>query len=147
MRFASDKALAKTTTVHYCLATEAGLRALYDNGVRGLLGLFGNPRKPVTSYGLEEESARRIRAGETVTKEGIAYAAIDMILNGWQKEGIPARLEELMNRDCIRVMIHEQYFYPDYGAYQPDFEEKLELTFSYLYNNGFHSVFFEENFD
>ena len=42
IRFASPAALARTTTVHYCLATEAGLQALEDNHVCGLLGLYGN---------------------------------------------------------------------------------------------------------
>jgi hypothetical protein len=41
-------------------------------------------------------------------------------------------------------MIHEQYFYPDYKRYQPDFEEKLEKTFEKLTDNGYESVFFEE---
>jgi hypothetical protein len=40
-------------------------------------------------------------------------------------------------------MIHEQYFYPDYHAYQPDFADKLESTFAYLCENGFESTFYQ----
>ena len=50
-------------------------------------------------------------------------------LNGWE---------------VIKIMIHEQYFYKDYFAYQPDFEEKLISTFSWLKTNGYESVFFED---
>ena len=49
-----------------------------------------------------------------------------------------------MTRKSIRVMIHEQYFYADYHAYQPDFEEKLEIVLSALVDEGYQSVFFEE---
>ena len=33
-------------------------------------------------------------------------------------------------------MIHEQYFYPNYAAYQPDFEEKLEKVLSEIAGAG-----------
>ena len=49
-----------------------------------------------------------------------------------------------MTRKSLCVMIHEQYFYGDYKAYQPDFEEKLTAVFSYLAENGYQSRFFEE---
>ena len=41
-------------------------------------------------------------------------------------------------------MIHEQYFYPDYKNYQPDFEEKIDAAFGFLTENGYESIFFEE---
>ena len=41
-------------------------------------------------------------------------------------------------------MIHEQYFYPDYPAYQPDFEKKLVNTLKFLLENGYKSAFYEE---
>lgn len=40
-------------------------------------------------------------------------------------------------------MIHEQYFYPNYPGYQPDFEEKLSAVFDMLTSQGYTSVFFE----
>ena len=63
IRFASPKALANTTTIHYCLLTEDGLTAMRDNGVVGLLGLFGDKEKKCTSYGIEESKAEKIRKG------------------------------------------------------------------------------------
>jgi hypothetical protein len=41
-------------------------------------------------------------------------------------------------------MIHEQYFYEDYRRYQPEFEEKLRSTFSFLCDNGYQSSFYED---
>lgn len=144
VRFASPAALAKTTTVHYCLTTPDGLRALKDNGVCGLLGLYGTQASPAVSYSRTSETAARIRSGETVTENGITFAPIDIVLNLYAKEENLRRLDALMHRDKIWIMIHEQYFYADYPAYQPDFEEKLCAVFSSLFAQGYKSAFFEE---
>ena len=142
-RFASSKALANTTTIHYCLLTESGLKAMNDNGVIGLLGLFGTNEKPRTSYDIAKGDAERIRAGEILKIDKISFASIDVILNNFGTEKIIEQLASMSNRDCIRVMIHEQYFYEDYCRYQPDFEKKLQSTFSFLCSNGYQSRFYE----
>jgi len=144
IRFSSPSTLAKTTTIHYCLATEEGLNALADNKVLGLLGLFGDEEKPSTSYGLANNDATRIRNGETVKSGAISFASIDIVLNCYSKQEILARLENLLERNNIRVMIHEQYYYVDYKRHQSDFEEKLTATFSFLNSHGYMSSFFED---
>ncbi len=142
-RFASESALAKTTTIHYCLVTEEGLRALADNQVVGLLGLFGDLKNPSTSYGINEENAIKIRSGKIVKINEIDVASIDIVLNSFSKDSIIMQLDELKEREYIKVMIHEQYFYPDYIAYQPEFEEKLKATFSFLKEHSYESEFLE----
>ena len=143
-RFASPLSLGKTTTVHYCQATTEGLRALKDCGVKGLLGLYISPEKLMTSYQSTQGELELLRKGQTVTSDGISYASIDIVLNSYNKASILEQLSSLNGRELIKVMIHEQYFYPDYKAYQPDFEEKLTATFEYLTENGYKSVFLEE---
>ncbi len=144
IRFASSESLAKTTTIHCCSVTAEGLKALEDHCIRGLLGLFGSSETPRTSYSLDETDAARLRAGDVVKRNNINFASIDIILNLFSKEEILTRLETLQDRNGIRVMIHEQFFYPDYKRYQSDFEEKLEATFLFLYQKGYKSHFFEE---
>jgi hypothetical protein len=144
LRFASDASLAKTTTVHYCKTTEDGVRALYDAGVRGLLGLYGSDEEPTSSYSLDEEHAKQLRRGKIIEIDGISHAAIDLIINKLPMDRIEAALSPLLSRESIRVMIHEQYFYPDYHAYHPDFEAKLALAFSILTEAGYSSRFFEQ---
>ena len=141
VRFASSHTLAKTTTVHYCLATKDGLKALADNNVIGLLGLFEENQ---TSYGICEDEAKKLRAGKIVKLNTISYGAIDIVLNKFSKEDNLIKLQNLMNHNNIKVMIHEQYFYADYGRYQPDFEEKLREVFEFLSKQGYESKFFEE---
>lgn len=142
-RFAPAESLANTTTIHYCLLTAGGRNAMEDNGVVGLLGLFGNNEDPRTSYEIEEGDAARIRAGEILKIGNISFASIDIVLNWFETEEIIKQLASMSKRDCIRVMIHEQNFYEDFCRYQPDFEEKLRSTFSFLCENGYQSSFYE----
>ena len=116
------------------------MKALSDNNVTGLLGLFGSS----SSYGIGEEDAEKLRKGEIIKLGKISYAAIDIVLNNFSKEDILAKIKKLTNRNNINVMIHEQYFYPDYGWYQPDFEEKIASAFSLLTQNVYKSCFLEE---
>jgi len=143
-RFAGKKSLAKTTTLHYCLATEEGVKALKDNSFVGLLGLFGNDETPQTSYSCTDAECKHARDGEIVYRNGMAYAGIDIVLNAFSIENILEQLSSLNGREVIKIMIHEQYFYKDYFAYQPDFEEKLISTFSWLKTNGYESTLFED---
>jgi len=144
LRFSSEKSLAKTTTVHYCLTTKEGLRALADNGVTGLLGLYGKDQNPSVSYCRSEEETEKIVNGETVEENGISYAGLDIVLNCHKKEENLRRLDRVFGRKLIKIMIHEQYFYKDLPYYQEDFEEKIDAAFSALSSNGYKSVFFEE---
>ncbi|MBR2988273.1 MAG: hypothetical protein IKC64_00960 [Clostridia bacterium] len=144
LRFAGEKSLAKTTTIHYCLTTRDGVKAIKDNAVVGLLGLFGTSESPKSSYSLVESVASKIRNGEIVCIDGMSFGAIDLIVNAYsQTDGLNI-IKEKLGKNPLKVMIHEQYFYPTYFAYQPDFEEKLDQIFSILAKNGYESKFFED---
>ncbi len=144
LRFASPDSLAQTTTIHYCLATAEGLHALQDSGVQGLLGLYSSPEAPRSSYQSSPAEDELIRGGDPIWKEGICYGGIDIVLNSYSIDEILQKLHGLDGRDWIKVMIHEQYFYEDYKAYQPEYGEKLRQTFATLQEKGYESIFFEE---
>lgn len=143
-RFAGRASEGRTTTVHCCRTTPAGTRALGDAGVEGLLGLFGTPDAPRTSYALTGSDADTVRSGTPVFRDGIKYFPIDIVLNLFPPDEIARRLDGLAARRHINVMIHEQYFYPDYFAYQPDFKTKLETAFGFFARHGYESRFLEE---
>ena len=144
IRFASKDALGKTTTIHFCTVTDEGIMALRDNGVQGLLGLYGDEEHPRGSYKNTLDECDTLRKGELVLRDGVTYGGIDIVLNRYSKEKIEEQLTELFHRNFIKVMIHEQYFYEDYHWYQKDFEAKLDHTFNLLLKNEFCSIFFEE---
>ena len=142
-RFAGSSSLGNTTTIHYCVATKDGIKALKDNNVKGLLGLFGDDDNPRYSYGINKIHAKKIRDGKIVKVDGVAYSAIDIVLNCFSIQEILEQLNGLVGRKNINVMIHEQYFYEDYIRYQSNFEEKLFETFDFLTNHGYKSSHFE----
>ena len=144
LRFAGSESLAATTTIHCTKITAEGLNALKNLGVKGLLGLYGNSAMPKKSYLTSEADSERIRAGEIVSVDKIAYAGIDVILNCFSCDGNLRQLQNLKDRDVVKIMIHEQYFYEDYAQYQADFRKKLEQAFEFLIEKGFVSCFFEE---
>ena len=145
LRFAGEKSLAKTTTIHFCMLTEEGIRAMKENGVRGLLGLYGTMGAERVSYSIRDrEKGDMLREGQILEIDGIHHAGIDIVLNNFDADGILSQLPGLKERESLRVMIHEQYFYENYERYQPDFEEKLYRTFAALKAAGRESKFFEE---
>jgi hypothetical protein len=44
----------------------------------------------------------------------------------------------------MELMIHEQYFYPDYQAYEPDYRQRVERAIEWVTKRGYKPVFFEE---
>ena len=143
LRFAGENSLAKTTTVHYCALTDDGTQAIKECGYTGLLGLYGTREEPTVSYQSTYSECERLILGEFVTRDGVTYGAIDIVLNLFKKEKILEKLSALLDRKVIKVMIHEQYFYEDYERYIPDFEEILDSSFDFLTKNGYNSDFFE----
>ncbi len=144
LRFAGQDSLAKTTTIHYVRTTNEGVQALKDNGVEGLLGLYGTDENPRISYQNTAEEAARVRHGELVERDGMTYGSIDLILNNCKLADIKECLSSFVGRPTVKVMIHEQYFYPYFRGHQPDFEEKLDTAFAYLREHGYVSAFFED---
>ncbi|MEG2038048.1 MAG: hypothetical protein RRZ93_08660, partial [Ruthenibacterium sp.] len=57
-RFAGEEALSCSTTLHYCTATKQGCDALYDCGVRNLVGLFYD----FPSYHMPPETGDALRS-------------------------------------------------------------------------------------
>ena len=62
-------------------------------------------------------------------------------MNVATKKEIEEVYPTLVDREFICYGTHEQYFYSDYYAYQPDYPEKLLLAAKILYENGYEFVF------
>lgn len=144
LRFAGKASLGRTTTVHYCRNTEEGLRALRDCHVEGLLGLFGSEEKPRTSYEVPDELLPALRLGQPTVFRGMTMGPIDVILNEHRPDRSLELVRELLPREQAHIMIHEQYFYPDFSSHSHEFAGKIEDAVSLLTENGFTSAFFED---
>ncbi len=65
-------------------------------------------------------------------------------LNTVKYDDLEQRLSKLTGDEYIGVIDHEQYFYPDYFAYQPDYKDKIFKTAKTLYDNGYEFIVGED---
>lgn len=149
LRFAGERSMTAATTIHYCRSTVEGTRMLGEHGVRGLMGLYGSDDAPRISYSIPAEAADRVRHGNVCEVEGIYHFPISLILNKHTIDEIPALLDKLNDHEFVGIMIHEQYFLPwfcrsEKVRFQPDFEQKLALSFDILLSQGRKFCFAEE---
>lgn len=142
-RFAGCR--GKVTTLHFAEATPDGVRALYDCGVRALLGDFelmkdGAKRLCYYANGEQFDTVRRHSFWKDPDTKMIFFSC-DAVLNTFRAEDIPAALEEFDARDPDRafmdILIHEQYFYPDYSAYLPEYEQLLRTGIEWCISHGY----------
>lgn len=139
IRFAGEKTLDLYTTIHFCVASPDAVSAFKDAGVKGLVGLFEPGRY---CYNLcYDEFTEPYKYDE---KSGLYYFVNDMIVNLYPLSEITDRLEKVRDKEFVEVMIHEQYFYPRFCMYQPDFAEKIEACVKYFTQNGRKSIFLDE---
>lgn len=133
------------TTLHFADTSRDGTRALYDCGVRALLGDFermkdGSKR---LCYYADEEQFDTVRRNSfwKDPDTGMIFFSCDAVLNTFRPEEIPAALEEFDARDPDRsfmdILIHEQYFYPDYELYLPEYEQLLRTGIAWCAAHGY----------
>lgn len=65
-------------------------------------------------------------------------------LNAVRMCDIEPALKKLLESEMVHLLIHEQYFYSDYYAYEKDFEEKLDFSVGYMLKNGFTNKLLNE---
>lgn len=148
-RVFGERALAKTTTLHYVAAGRNSCRWLREQGVRGLIGMFyAPPGWQQAPYDLPPEEAALVRKENLWydEKTDLFLARNQMIVNQLALGEIPAKLEEIriLAPWLFQFMIHEQYFYRDYEGYQPDFESKLRVVLEWCEKQGYRSCFLED---
>jgi hypothetical protein len=153
LRFAGPESLGTTTTLHWGAVNRQGCLALQKRGVRGLIGLFYDPKVrglPGGRYYLDEfQCAQWAERGFLFDgRTGLWFRRNDVVLNQAALAEIPPLLEGIAARhkqdDMIQLMNHEQYFYNDYVHYQGDYEAKMENALAWLTRNAYRSCFLEE---
>ena len=145
-RFAGERSLSYYTTLHYVACPKAGVEALRDCGIKGLVGLYGSEEKPRIPYHLTAEVSAFMRENCFYTDEetGMRFMANDIVLNSYKAEEILPILETKRDKPFVEVMIHEQYYHRDFWLYQPDFAEKLHIAMDYLTGQDYIPAFFED---
>ena len=185
-RFAGEKSFTYATCPHWLPVSEAGVRALYDCGVR-LMDVTegdveeynGNPdslpyghsarllnnrqseTRVFTRGGRDVAIARSVCAYNHFTPEEntvkktlgtIRDDATKMLfkqycttcINLFGYDELEEEFANHIGNDYIGICDHEQYFYEDYFAYQPDYADKIYKMSEILTRNGYEFIFAED---
>jgi hypothetical protein len=150
-RFAGKEVTGPVTTLHWGEATVEGCRALRDAGFKCLPCDFNVDNDlPPCSYYLDVEQRRHInkRLIWRDNKEGIIFIRCAIIIDTVKLQGIVPFLNNLKKDQhmsaYVDLLIHEQYFYPSYSAYQPDYRQKVLTAVKWASDNGYTPAFLEE---
>ena len=133
LRFAGEEVFSDVTTVHWGEANPDCVLALRNLGHRALTGYFEHTAKgdPLVAYYAPDDLIDHVGARDFFvdTAMGMTFGRIDLVLNSktleWVKEELAKILDDPHRAGFVSVMIHEQYFYPDYKGYLPDFEQRV----------------------
>ena len=72
------------------------------------------------------------------------FARIDLVLNSYPLEQNAQILKDVVAHPhrggFVSIMIHEQYFYPDYKNHLPDFTSRVLDATKYLWENGYRGI-------
>ena len=67
-----------------------------------------------------------------------------LLLNMHEPQEVARLLPERIDGDFIGIGDHEQYFYPDYARYQPDYEQRIATACRILQEKGYQSIRMDE---
>lgn len=145
VRFAGKRTLSEVTTVHFGDVSRGGLRALRNLGYRALAGYFEMADgEPLVAYQYPKALTEHVGARDfwKDNEEDIFFSRIDAVINSrpTAEENISALKEALKNvhrAGFVEIMIHEQYFYPDYKWYLKNFEDIVLKTCLWLNSQGY----------
>jgi hypothetical protein len=138
------------TTLHWGAATVEGSRALRDAGYKGQLGYFNvDDDQPAVSYYLTPEQRRHIKK-RFIWKdnsEDIVFIRSSIVIDKTSLADIRGWLDGYRQRGglppYVDLLVHEQYYYSFYKAYQPDFRERILTAVQWAQDNGYTPKFLE----
>lgn len=150
-RFAGETLMGPVTTVHWGAVNIDGSRALRAGGYKGQLGYFNvDDDLPPVSYYLNVEERRHMKKRfiwKDVT-EDIIFIRSSVVLDKKELPDIVPFLDSYRQTTglppYVDFLIHEQYFYPDYSAYQPDYFDRIETAVRWAHDNGYTPAFLDE---
>jgi hypothetical protein len=149
-RFAGEELMGPVTTLHWGAANADGCRALRDQGYHALAGYFNAEGPDTVSYYLNDEQRLHInnRFLWKDNKEELILSRMALVINTVKLGEIVPYLDSLRSSGhkppYADLMIHEQYFYPSYSNYQPDFRDKVMTAVKWAADNGYKPAFLSE---
>ena len=148
-RFAGEASMSPVTTLHWGEANVEGSRALRDAGYVGQLGYFNvDDKLPAVSYYLDVDQRRHIKKRFVWhdNREGIAFVRASIVIDKTDLTAIVPFLDNYATQPSgkppfVDLLVHEQYFYPFYEAYQPDYCDRILTSVKWATDNGYTPAF------
>jgi hypothetical protein len=144
-RFAGEEVMTDVTTIHWGDATREASRVLRDAGYKGQLGYFNvDDDQYPASYYLSVDERRHIKK-RFIWKdhsEQVIFIKTSIVIDQKKLDEIVPHLESYNTRPpYLDLLVHEQYFYPFYFNYQPDYREKILTAVKWAHENGYQPAF------
>lgn len=144
LRFAGPEVLSSITSQHWADSNLHATRAFRNLGFRCIDGYFtfDENGEPAVSYYLDKEQTTHAAQRDfwVDNREDIIFVKDDIVINEVELKDIAAymkRLTEAENHCFHYLLIHEQYFYPHYFAYEPDYRERIFAAVDFCHRNGY----------
>ncbi|SEI68780.1 hypothetical protein SAMN05216327_103253 [Dyadobacter sp. SG02] len=151
-RFAGEEVMHSVTTIHWGEATAAGSRAMRDAGYVGQVGYFNvDDKLPSASYYLTVPQRRHLKKRFVWrdTEQDITFVRASIVIDTKKLEDIRPHLDAHEKNGhkppYLDLLVHEQYFYPSYFNYQPDFRDKIRTAVQWAKDNGYTPQFLSES--
>ena len=107
------------------------------------MGLFDFLKRPDINAGVKEYLGKLQMYVEPET--GMRFNRFACILlNATKLSDFDPILENLKKYEHTCLAMHEQYFYDDYFAYEPDFAEKVGYAWKKMLDAGFEPILMDE---
>lgn len=151
LRFAGKEVMDRVTSEHFADSNRSATRAFRDLGFSVLDAYFwiDGQGEPSVSYYLSAEQTRHAQNRDfwVDTEEDIIFVKDDVILNSHTPERIRACLDTYLtraDRAFMYLLIHEQYFYPHWRRYLPDYKERLFAGVEWCEEHGYRSCWISD---
>ena len=149
-RFAGQH-IAPTMVLHWAVCPAEGVRALRAHGIRILMALPDAPGNiPRESYyhDLGQTLNLMRRNFWKDNAEDMVFGRVNIILNTGSYERILPFLDtektDPHRGGSMELLIHEQYFYPHYSHYLPDYEKRVMMAVKWAAEHGYKPAWLED---
>ena len=160
-RFAGPGMFAKAVTPHWGPMSKEGCVALKDCGVKAIWCSAGkryeyNDDISVSACGYNHLLPEQVKItrgtynwlhDKSTGCNFMTFGCGAPCLNLYRLEDIPTRMRQVLGNEFLIHATHEEYWFKDYFAYQPDSRQKLLTSAKMVHDAGYKYFFIEDKID
>ena len=144
LRFAGPEVMSCITSQHWADSNLHATRAFRNLGYRCIDAYFtfDDQGEPTVSYYLNKEQAAHATTRDfwVDNNEDIIFVKDDIIIDTVPLAQIDAHMQAITDQENHAfhyLLVHEEYFYPHYFNFQPDYRERVFAAVDFCHRNGY----------